>query len=165
MPSLKGTAYLSFSDIVGTSCTRSQPVLLLILSAWKVNSSNFGFTKFYEVGLPVDPRSVRRGPLAPTSSASSRFAPGVFRWHIILSADAAARRNERTGRRKDHEKKKIRHPLCGRFGCSGVGMRRECVRRGSTTEGARGEATGRKAGGEGEEEGGKEGAAGKAVWC
>src|SRR5215207_9891187 len=35
-------------------------------------SRKFAGTEFYEVGLPVDPRSVRRGPLAPTSSASSR---------------------------------------------------------------------------------------------
>src|SRR5215208_6681470 len=41
MPSLWGSTYLSFSDIVGTSCTRSQPVLLLILSAWKWNSRKF----------------------------------------------------------------------------------------------------------------------------
>src|SRR5829696_4086978 len=45
---LWGSTYLSFSDIVGPSYNRSQPVLLLILSAWKWNSANFVMT-FSEV--------------------------------------------------------------------------------------------------------------------
>src|SRR5215204_7272934 len=40
-PLYREPTYLSFSDIVGTSYNRSQPVLLLILSAWKWNSPKF----------------------------------------------------------------------------------------------------------------------------
>src|SRR5215216_3929861 len=48
-PLYREPTYLSFSDIVGTSYNRSQPVLLLILSAWKENSANFVMTEFSEV--------------------------------------------------------------------------------------------------------------------
>src|SRR5215211_7648229 len=51
MPSLQGSTYLSFSDIVGPSYNRSQPVLLLILSAWKRNSQKFALTEFSSVHL------------------------------------------------------------------------------------------------------------------
>src|SRR5215216_4810586 len=48
-PLYREPTYLSFSDIVGPSYNRSQPVLVLILSAWKMNSANFAGTEFSEV--------------------------------------------------------------------------------------------------------------------
>src|SRR5215204_3689320 len=71
-PLYREPTYLSFSDIVGTSYNRSQPVLVLILSAWKRNSANFAITEFYEVRLlGFLRRSHRPGPFG-TSLPKSR---------------------------------------------------------------------------------------------
>src|SRR5215218_248758 len=66
MPSLWASTYLSFSDIVGTSYNRSQP--LLLLEVW--NSANFALTEFYDL---------RKRPFLGSSH------PEIAAWHTKIA--------------------------------------------------------------------------------
>src|ERR671910_2915261 len=58
----------------GASAASALLLALIHKSAWNRNSANFAITEFSEVGLPVPPWSVRRRPLTPTPSATSRMS-------------------------------------------------------------------------------------------
>src|SRR5215211_2009996 len=92
-PLYREPTYLSFSDIVGTSYNRSQPVLLLILSAWKWNSPKF-VCRILHSPSPTPLESPPPGTRHPRGFPGADLC--MLRWMGILgSADRGRRRDHR----------------------------------------------------------------------